>query len=255
MHKTFEIGFKAVTTEQIFAASEPTSTEMAAFCNTLGLSISNQVPILEVLRLTAESTEHPWFVAILARIYSGLREGSSITDALISSLKEIIGIRVEELASQDIRSQPWDPIQPKQYSVPDLFGFFSEFIGMIDAAEESGELDTALFRIRDMNLNGGVINSYESIWGHDVAMFCSLFELVSSAGIPRLKCLEIISRYSPLKSELESVIHEVENNGSTLANAFKQTRGQLAHPALVAIIDAGESSGELEMTLIRIRRE
>ena len=253
MSTTLEIGVKEVTTEQVCSAPQPTRVEMAEFCNTLGLLIENRVPILKTLALTANSSDHPWFVAILSQIYNGIREGNCIVNSMSSGLKNLVASRVRELSNQDLNSHDWDPTQPSRWAVPDFFGYFKEFIAMVSAGEESGNLDTALFRVRDMNLNDGVIDSYESLWGHEVSMFCSVFEVLQTAGIPTLNCLKIISQHSPLKLEIETVIHEIEN-GSTLANALMQTKGQLSNPALVSIIDAGESSNELEMTLIRMRR-
>lgn len=253
MNATFEIGLKEITTAEIYSTREPSRAEMSAFCNTLGLLVENQVPLLEAIRLTSESTQHPWLIAILAQINSGLRAGKCVSGSTIDCLQRIISTRVTDLSQQDIATQEWNPCQPSQWAVPDFFAFFAEFIAMVDAGEECGELDTALFRIRDTNLNDGIVDSNESIWGRDVSLFCSAFELLHSAGIPKLNCLKMIAKTSPLRGELQTIVAEVEN-GSTLAKAMKVSLGQLSHPALVAIIDAGESSGELEMALIRTRR-
>jgi len=153
----------------------------------------------------------------------------------------------------EIEKNQWDPATRGQWSLPDFFGVFADFILLIDAGEDCGELDTALSRLHEIYLNDGVVGSYDKIWGRDVSLFCSVLEMLTSAGIPVPYCVEIIRRSSALHHEFDVVVNEMKN-GESLAKALKATQGAISNPTLVAIIAAAESSGEFETSLIRLQR-
>ena len=250
MKSSFRIGAKAVTAADIFSTSQPTHQEMAASCNTLGLLISNGTPILKSIAATSKTVTHPWLLYILACTDEKLREGHAMTASVVQGLQELVSQRAAELAEMEIENRDWNP--EVSWCIPDLFGFFGDLIALLNAGEESGELDTALFRARDINLAEGQVGPYHDLFSRDVGLLLSVLELMHCAGIPLQACLEKARVASSLRSEIDIAIGEIKND-ATLSQALTKTNGQLAHPVLIALLEAGESRGDLEaVTLHRI---
>ena len=244
MKSTFRIGSKTVTAAEVFSASEPTHQEMAMFCDMLGSLIVNRVVLLKSILATSTTVSHPWLLYILARMNEKIREGSGMTGSIVKGLQELVVQRASELARTEIENRDWNP--GMSWCIPDFFGFFGDLIALVNAGEESGETDTALFRVRDINLAEGRIG--RGAWTRNVGLFLSVVELMHCAGIPIVDCLKKARVASSLQSEIDIVISEIESE-VTLAEALAKTNGQLANPVLINIIEASESRGELEMTL------
>lgn len=87
----------------------------------------------------------------------------------------------------------------------------------------------------------------------DLAVFCRQFATMVGAGIPLLKCLDILAKQAQnrqLERVLREVITDVEK-GKGLSDAFNQHRRQLPE-ILINMLVAGEVSGRLEQTLLRL---
>ena len=79
----------------------------------------------------------------------------------------------------DFDSKHWHPRHPARWAVPDLLGYFAQFIAMINVGEESGALDIELLRVRDTNLNGGVVDLLQSNWAKNVLLFALRWPRIS----------------------------------------------------------------------------
>ena len=66
---------------------------------------------------------------------------------MICGLKRLIAIKAATLAELELNE--WNSEQSRSWHIPDFFGFFHELIVLIAAGEQSGEVHTALDRVRD----------------------------------------------------------------------------------------------------------
>ena len=118
---------------------------MARTMRTLGTLVASGVPILEALHITKETSSNAVFENLFQKVYESIREGESIA----KPMKE--------------NSRP--PIHPMAFFFwffwPPVIGLLiyltrinkrmvdDMVINMIDVGEETGELDTMLYKVAD----------------------------------------------------------------------------------------------------------
>ncbi|HID93869.1 MAG TPA: type II secretion system F family protein, partial [bacterium (Candidatus Stahlbacteria)] len=93
----------------------------------------------------------------------------------------------------------------------------------------------------------------ERITTKDVALFTRQFAAMIKAGLPIVRCLEIL-REQVRKNKFRSLIHKVMQDvetGSTLYEAMSKHK-QVFKPLYVSMIKAGETGGFLDVSLDRI---
>jgi type IV pilus assembly protein PilC len=94
---------------------------------------------------------------------------------------------------------------------------------------------------------------FERITTKDVALFTRQFAAMIKAGLPIVRCLEIL-REQIKKNKFRLLIHEVMHDvetGSTLYEAMSRHK-QVFNPLYVSMIKAGETGGFLDVSLNRI---
>ncbi|HAG09539.1 MAG TPA: type II secretion system F family protein [Desulfotomaculum sp.] len=87
----------------------------------------------------------------------------------------------------------------------------------------------------------------------DMAPFCRQFATMQEAGLPLIKCLDVLGQQSESKG-LRRVIEEVEDGvkrGQNLSEAFK-SQGDVVPEIFINMIAAGEVSGTLDQALHRL---
>ncbi|MGI6705451.1 MAG: type II secretion system F family protein [Clostridia bacterium] len=87
----------------------------------------------------------------------------------------------------------------------------------------------------------------------EIAIFCRQFATILKAGVPIIQGLDIVSgqvRNRNMKRVLEGVYGDLQT-GMTLSESLAKFEGQLSG-LLIHMIEAGEVSGELEMSLERM---
>lgn len=87
----------------------------------------------------------------------------------------------------------------------------------------------------------------------DMAPFCRQFATMQEAGIPLLKCLDVLKQQTESKS-LRRVVEEVEGGvkrGQSLSEAFK-SQGDVVPDIFMNMVAAGEVSGTLDQALYRL---
>ena len=121
---------------------------MARTSRTLGTLISSGVPILEALNITRETSGNAVFERLYARISERIREG----DAIALPLKEYSKLSFHLVAAFFWFCFIGGPIglliymmKYRQRVVDDIV------VNMVDVGEETGELDTMLYKIADNN--------------------------------------------------------------------------------------------------------
>jgi len=119
---------------------------MARTSRTLGTLISSGVPILEALNITRDTSGNAVFERLYARITERIREG----DAIAQPMKEYSAISFHPVAAFFFACFLGGPIglliymmKFRQRVVDDIV------VNMVDVGEETGELDTMLYKVAD----------------------------------------------------------------------------------------------------------
>ncbi len=119
---------------------------MARTSRTLGTLISSGVPILEALNITRETSGNAVFERLYARISERIREG----DAIAQPMKEYSKLSPHPMAAFFFMAFLGGPIglliymmKYRQRVVDDIV------VNMVDVGEETGELDTMLYKVAD----------------------------------------------------------------------------------------------------------
>lgn len=272
--KFYHLGASWTSHADILQATEPSDHEMAQMCNVLGILVSSGVPILEATRLTAETVTHPWLVMAIASMDIRVREGDSLAGGLKWSIEEFIWNRFAALAQEaniperkpserpakcgDFRIEKIErTMSVSDLIIPDMLRYFRHFLHVVDMGEETGELDTVLFRLRDHYLNHSTKQDTGKYpWSEEVSSLIRDFSHFQSAGLPILRSLRIMAdsgHHHSLRVEIERICESIEA-GCTLSEAMEECGGQLAGQVLVALIRAGEMSGALDVILERIAK-
>ncbi len=87
----------------------------------------------------------------------------------------------------------------------------------------------------------------------ELAIFCRQFATMSSAGIPLLQCLNILTHQTEaknLREILQNVVLEIEK-GKSLSEAFKEHKNNFPD-LFINMLAAGELSGTLDQSLSRL---
>lgn len=87
----------------------------------------------------------------------------------------------------------------------------------------------------------------------DISVFCRQFYTMLDAGVPILKCLEILTDQTEnkvLKDTLKSVLRDVER-GDPLSDSFKK-HSDIFPELLISLVEAGEASGNLDKIMERM---
>jgi type IV pilus assembly protein PilC len=119
---------------------------VARTCRTLGTLVASGVPILESLNITKETSGNTMFESMYQKIYDSIREGEAIANPM----------RVGARPRFNFMAAWWwmffiaGPIgfliymaKSNQRIVDDLV------VNMVDVGEETGELDTMLYKVAD----------------------------------------------------------------------------------------------------------
>ena len=119
---------------------------MARTTRTLGTLISSGVPILEALNITRETSGNAVFEKLFSKVSERIREG----DAIAQPLKEYSKISLHPVAAFFWFCFIGGPIglliylmKLQQRVVDDIV------VNMVDVGEETGELDTMLYKVAD----------------------------------------------------------------------------------------------------------
>lgn len=108
---------------------------------------------------------------------------------------------------------------------------------------EEGLLD------RDINLSFGG----KKVSPRDLSVFCRQFVSISGAGVSIVDALEMLADQTESK-ELQAAIMDTKvsvQKGETLANSMKK-QGKIFPPIMINMIEAGEASGNLEVSFDRM---
>ncbi len=87
----------------------------------------------------------------------------------------------------------------------------------------------------------------------DLMVFCRQFSTMLDSGVPILRCLEVLSeqtRSSVLKKQINNTAFDIRQ-GRTLASAL-ENRGGLFPEIMVSMVEAGETSGKLDLILDKL---
>lgn len=87
----------------------------------------------------------------------------------------------------------------------------------------------------------------------DLSVFCRQFVSITQAGVPMKEALQMLSEQTEnkwLKRAIEDVLTSVEK-GNTLADSMRGEK-DIFPPMLINMVEAGESSGNLEMSFSRM---
>ena len=119
---------------------------MARTSRTLGTLISSGVPILEALNITRETSGNAIFERLFTKVSERIREG----DAIAQPLKEYSKLSIHPVAALFWFCFIGGPIgvliyilKVQQRVVDDIV------VNMVDVGEETGELDTMLYKVAD----------------------------------------------------------------------------------------------------------
>jgi hypothetical protein len=271
--KFYHIGASWTSHQDILQASEPTDLEMSQFCGMLGLLVASGVPILEATRLTGETVRHPWLIMAMKSIDERVREGDAIASGLKAAIEEFTWERFVYLVQEAKIPAPNCEETPKlggayrvrkiertmsvsDLIIPDMLRYFRKFLNMVDMGEETGELDTVLYQLRDYHFEraSGKREPSPAAWSSEVRELLKELGHYQCAGLPILRSLRLIAdsgRHHLLRAEVDHVCERIEG-GDTLSEALANCGGQLSAPVLVAMIRAGEMSGALEVVLVRM---
>jgi len=96
---------------------------VARTTRTLGTLIASGVPILEALNITRETSNNAMFEYMYGKIYESIREGESISKPSVGILMYLM--RMNKRVVDDL------------------------VVNMVDVGEETGELDTMLYKVAD----------------------------------------------------------------------------------------------------------
>ncbi len=120
---------------------------VARTCRTLGTLVASGVPILESLNITKETSGNTMFESMYQKIYDSIREGESIA----SPMRQGARPKFNFLAAWWWMFFVAGPIgfllylaKSNQRIVDDLV------VNMVDVGEETGELDTMLYKVADV---------------------------------------------------------------------------------------------------------
>ena len=236
-------GSKELSASDVFSAKPPSNTEMVAFCHTLKLLIGSRVVFLDALKITAKSVEHPWLLIALYFADQKMRAGETMTESIAKGFQELIELRIEEISARQTKPGNWREFEQGQWAIPDFFGELEDLLSMIDVGEESGELDTALQHVADINLGRGGYG--ERTWGKDIGFLNRAMAVMYVAGLPPNAIVRILNGLPSLKSlrsELNIVAESIVDC-QNLSQAFAKTDGRLAEPRYLGLIEAGEEAG------------
>ena len=120
---------------------------VARTCRTLGTLVASGVPILESLNITKETSGNTMFESMYQKIYDSIREGESIAAPMRQGARP----KFNFLAAWWWMFFVGGPIgfliylaKSNQRIVDDLV------VNMVDVGEETGELDTMLYKVADV---------------------------------------------------------------------------------------------------------
>lgn len=243
MTTSIQFGSKKFNVSDVFSATPPSNSQMATFCQTLKLLVESGISMLDAFKVMTKSVEHPWLLAALFFADDKMRRGETLTNSIANGFQELIELRIEQIGSSESRPGNWRDFEPGQWAIPDFFAHLADLLSMIDVGEETGELDTALGHVRDINLGRGGYG--EQTWGRDIAVLNRAMAMMFVAGLPTHAIARVLSGLPSLKSlrsELKIVTESLEDR-HTLSQAFAKTNGRLADPFYLGLIEAGEKAG------------
>ncbi len=110
------------------------------------------------------------------------------------------------------------------------------------------QVDRNELKILDMNVGS------QHVKEDRLALMCSQFSIVLKAGMPIVRSVELIAAQThdkTLKNILEKV-SEAVSTGRSLASSFEKEGGKMLPSSFVETVRAGEESGSLEMSFLRL---
>ena len=123
----------------------------------------------------------------------------------------------------------------------------------VDKLKEEGQMvvsvDKGSALDQDLNLSFGKKKAST----RDLSVFCRQFVSISTAGVAIVDALEMLGDQTENKA-LQEAIYNVKasvQKGDTLANSMRQQNG-IFPPMMVNMVEAGESSGSLEVAFERM---
>lgn len=119
---------------------------VARTMRTLGTLVASGVPILEALHITKETSGNAVFERLYQRVYEAIREGESIADPM----KENSRMRFHPMALFFWALFIAGPVGILMYLTRMNARIVDDMVvNMIDVGEETGELDTMLYKVAD----------------------------------------------------------------------------------------------------------
>jgi type IV pilus assembly protein PilC len=119
---------------------------VARTTRTLGTLVASGVPILEALHITRETSGNTIFESMYGRVYESIREGESIA----KPLKEFSKIHFHPMAAFFWMMFVAGPIGLLLYMTRMRRPILDDMVvNMVDVGEETGELDTMLYKVAD----------------------------------------------------------------------------------------------------------
>ena len=166
---------------------------LARTTRTLGTLIASGVPILEALNITKETSGNAVFERLLSKVIDSIREGESIA----KPMKEYSTLGFHPVAGALWVVFMGGPIGVLLYMrkmrepvVDDLV------VNMIDVGEETGELDTMLYKVAD---------TYDDEVAVLTESLVSLMEPILSVGLGLAIGFIVISLFLPLIELIKSL--------------------------------------------------
>jgi len=119
---------------------------IARTMRTLGTLVASGVPILEALHITRETSGNAVFERLFQRVYESIREGESIA----KPLNEFARVRFHPVAAFFWFMFVAGPVGLLMYITRMNARILDDMVvNMVDVGEETGELDTMLYKVAD----------------------------------------------------------------------------------------------------------
>ncbi|MBS0208432.1 MAG: type II secretion system F family protein [Planctomycetes bacterium] len=119
---------------------------VARSTRTLGTLVSSGVPILEALNITRETAGNAAFEAMFQKIHDGIREGDTIAKPMRVASKPKFSLMAGFFWTMFVAGPVGTLLYLMRMSWPIVDDLV---INMVDVGEETGELDTMLYKVAD----------------------------------------------------------------------------------------------------------
>ena len=129
---------------------------------------------------------------------------------------------------------------------------YDEFVA-IDTLKESGSIITKISEVKKLN-DGKELFTPVKVTDKTLAMVCSQFSIILTAGLPIVHAVELIAAQTSDKA-MQKILKEVASDvaaGHSLAQSFDNKGGKQLPATFIETIRAGEDSGTLDKAFSKL---